>query len=119
MNKSEELCKLLGIEPKCLAKIFEPKMCGLAGCKECGMYEKLTCKGRYPDLTKPSNFVKLLKIHPKGTICFYATCEPYIYGAKTLEIDIINVLIEKIFPKLINRQLNTAKKQAQQTEWEY
>ena len=93
----------------------------VADCLNC---EKRDSKVRevYPDLTKPSNFVKLLKIHPKGTSSFFHKCEEFIhsiYGVKSLEEDIINAITNKVFPSLTTRHKNLAKQQAQATKWDY
>lgn len=72
MNKSEELAKLLGIEPKCKTMIiccpaeknrdwnnpFDKSMC--ENCKE--------ANSEYPDFIKPNNFVKLLEILAKSDL---------------------------------------------------
>ena len=59
MNKSEELAKLLGIEPI-------KKDCPHRGCRNHITHPCEVCNNRrfiniYPDFTKPYNFVKLLE----------------------------------------------------------
>ena len=64
-SKSEQLCKLLGIEPKqiydctSMCEYYDEALieegCSLYLAGECSQEEYI-----YPDLTEPSNFVKLL-----------------------------------------------------------
>lgn len=132
-NKSEELCKLLEIELKekdeinCLncpyndGELDEADVCPHFAADECEGIEYI-----YPDLTKPSNFVKMLKLkYGRGSYvfddCQYKIDVIYV---ENLEEEIINNLISKIKIELDNpcqifEDLEGFKQQAQQIEWEY
>ena len=62
MNRSEELAKLLGIEPKKEIAMHCGTNCNRHNCimdRDCKHYKAI---GAYPNFTKPSNFVKLLDL---------------------------------------------------------
>ena len=104
MNRSEELCKLLGIVPKTeVTQIGE----SLGFCNT-------TIKKVYPDLTKPSNFVKLLDLLNAyldiRCDCLMAVVPQIIDKAIFLASTNSSRFIEK---------KDKFKKQAQQIEWEY
>ena len=134
MNRSEELCKLLELEQMYKVKMYsgeyfipESKLEEVIKYNVCDLDAHSSdiikrAEKVYPDLTKPSNFVQLLKIHPKGTSSFFHKCEDFIhsiYGIKSLEDDIIGTIIDKVFPSLTTRHKNLAKQQAQATKWDY
>jgi len=102
MNKSEELCKLLGIEYK---TVYND---GIGGGTQAGIY---------PNLTKPSNFVKLYEmksdeLNSKMAFSLYA------YGCTFDDRDsFIRQVIEYIEDHPEYKDL--IKQQAQQIEWEY
>ena len=157
MNRSEELCKLLGIEPNWVnitCKGLECKnKCNLfvLPSDKCRKIEKgepcqhiYRYKEIYPDLTKPSNFVKLLEcvsdhltpyggveIDTKGTdyiISIRDMCEDI--RAKTFQDGLIICVIEILNNNELwsdwwdcdeigdDIRINFIS-QAQQTEWEY
>ena len=128
MNKSEELCKLLGIEPKCLNEEY-------SGCKYadddsrqcCKKYKENNCEYSmywvYPDLTKPSNFVKLLEdIKIDGIeLCDWLICYSGSFCNRQDFIDSLIELIEE-YKNIIGgltQDIKKIKQQAQQIEWEY
>jgi len=143
MNKSEELCKLLGIKPI-------KKDCPHKGCRNHITHPCEVCNNKrfiyaYPDLTKPSNFLKLLNINfksrwgkPTGFAdCFDNACKFYyeknMYWANKAKIKVDNndfydcflasIIIEiMIFESEdfdIDSENRKIKQQAQQVEWAY
>jgi hypothetical protein len=94
MNKSEELCKLLGIEPQyaitfvngavfviCKSKKIAEEQKRLVG-KNCSIIKV------YPNLTSPNNFVKLLELLTTNDLeVFFGTCK---YKKTNYYCDIIN-----------------------------
>jgi hypothetical protein len=123
-NKSEELCKLLGIEAEINCKNCldyddgESEYSKSFGNGDCSL-ENEKCYCVYPDLTKPSNFVKLLEL-------IFETLKglgELPYDGKSLVDTLINGLIQ-VFNEIIKSEVNYKKwnkfrQQAQQTEWEY
>lgn len=131
MSKSEELAKLLGIEPK-MKKV----------CNKCGGVEywrsgaclnhkcnweinDTTEKPFYPDFTKPSNFVKLLNILYDYDCVQNAQTEihrvtlPMYSAEENIQNGYIKYLVTH-FDKFNRVDLSEIlKQQAQQTEWEY
>ena len=130
MNKSEELCKLLGIEPNWVnitCKGLECKnKCNLfvLPSDKCRKIEKgepcqhiYRYKEIYPDLTKPSNFMKLLDIILRSLE------EPHNFIILT-GLDVNNSISDKITQYIDFLSRETLMKfkliqQAQQIEWEY
>jgi hypothetical protein len=104
MNKSKELCKLLGIEPQIHVDLYDAE------------------SYHYPDLTKPSNFIKLLKLKiSKGTYIYDSIEAIYV---EDLENSIIDRLISKIeLQKRDKTQIFTDlelfRDAVRATEWEY
>ena len=84
MNKSDELCRLLGIE-------------------------------NYPDLTNPSNFVKLLKLRIGETSI--GERYGYCFTRCNTENEVIHYLILNWQTDLMVYE--NLQQQAQQTDWEY
>src|SRR5574344_3080603 len=76
MNRSEELAKFLGIKPKKEIAMHCGTNCNRHNCimdRDCEHYKPI---GAYPDLTKPSNFVKLLEILTINNLqVVFGTCE--------------------------------------------
>ena len=113
MNRSEELCKLLGIEPKTeVTQIGQ----SLGFCNT-------TIKKIYPDLTKPSNFVKLLEdIKIDGIeLCDWLICYSGSFCNRQDFIDSLIGLIEEYTNIIggLTQDIKKIKQQAQQIEWEY
>ena len=106
MNRSEELCKLLGIIPRTdVTQIGE----SLGFCNT-------TIKKVYPDLTKPSNFVKLLELYCKDF--FLADIEQFYPEHKGKTIP--EIFIHTIFKfKNIGEDFENLQQQAQVTKWDY
>ena len=105
MNRSEELAKLLGIEPKKEIAMHCGTNCNRHNCimdKSCQHYKPI---GAYPDFTNPSNFIKLLDIF--GNILFNG-----------LE-NTINEMLWRLDKLNGSRYIANVKQQAQQTEWTY
>lgn len=139
-NKSEQLAKLLGIEPHiqadyCYWECKNPK-------KQFHACRKKTCnhfkKGciTYPDFTKPSNFVKLLEILTTKYLFGIAFEDnevviegfPYYdHKRESLSELLINGLIVFLESEYgdcedsrdLERCKKTYQEPAQQTEWEY
>ena len=119
MNRSEELCKLLGIEPKCLDEEY-------SGCKYadddsrqcCKKYNKNICEYSrfwiFPDLTKPSNFVKLLDLL-NAYLDIRCDC---LMAVVPQIIDKAIFLVSTNSDRFIGKK-DKFKKQAQATKWEY
>ena len=151
MTKSDELCRLLGIEAKIYTykKCTNIDMCGVLEeeppkmkyvCEKCNIKNYiLKDKYTYPDLTRPSNFVKLLEltkylceIEFSNDYCQLST-NGMSYGAdiesdrsKSVSIGLVNSLIKFItnhciqeFEEDIDEDYTMFLEQAQQTEWEY
>ena len=105
-TKSDELCRLLGIEAK---RIYWG-----------GSGDGIEI---YPDLTRPSNFCKLIELKKdkySNTILRFMLCW---YGSSELE-DVYNRndVIDKILEFLQSEDYVTTSEllnQAQRTEWEY
>ena len=138
MDKSEELCRLLGIEPQRLIKysigddIFTIQD---STNKVNDVYfeiaDRSPINGRYvtlikesniyPDLTKPSNFVKLLFFKfPNFNNEYYNILE--FMSDNFVEIENINEYIESLYNQLKiddKRIIKDIAKQAQATKWEY
>lgn len=125
MNRSEELCKLLGIEPKCLNEEY-------SGCKYadddtrkcCKEYKEKTCKYSnfwiYPDLTKPSNFVKLLediKIDGIELCDWLITYQGSFCNRENFIKKLILIIKQDL--KCLNSDIKIIKQQAQATKWDY
>ena len=123
MNKSEELAKLLGIDVMYYAGIGgvynKERYIAVFGKdafnRQIMEYDdnEYTVKLIYPDFTKPSNFVKLLKLFVSGyaTACCFTDIDEY---------DIIQNCIDFIRENGYTRYCrNKFKQQAQQTEWKY
>ena len=135
MNRSEELCKLLGIEPTKNYKYLTNNVYGEQIIDMTNDFEdmenydwgktqdktgqkfrvkKVLCDLIYPDLTKPSNFVKLLDLLNAyldiRCDCLMAVVPQIIDKAIFLASTNSSRFIEK---------KDKFKKQAQQTEWEY
>ena len=114
MNRSEELCKLLGIEPKKEIAMHCGTNCSRHNCimdRDCEHYKPI---GAYPDLTKPSNFVKLLDL---------------LNAYLDIRCDCLMAVVPQIIDKSIflastnsSRFIDKKdkfKKQAQATKWDY
>lgn len=68
MNKSEELAKLLGIEPKkIIGSCKNGTNCRILGSACKGCIKRVECV-EYPDFTKPENFVKLIETNVEKAI---------------------------------------------------
>ena len=99
MNRSEELCKLLGIKGNPYVD-YQPNV--------------ISTKYAYPDLTKPSNFVKLLDL---------------LNAYLDIRCDCLMAVVPQIIDKAIflastnsSRFIDKKdkfKKQAQATKWDY
>ncbi len=119
MNKSEELCKLLEIEPEieenyCISNYDDCPMSTQCCCPEnCTKYDNFEKEHEvYPDLTKQSNFVKLL------TIDFDIDL---VLGIDNIEDNFIETLIS-LLPHMYEydtKGLEAIKQQAQATKWDY
>jgi hypothetical protein len=123
MNRSEELAKLLGIEPKKEIAMHCGTNCNRHNCimdRDCKHYKAI---GAYPNFTKPSNFVKLLELKKdkyNNTILRFMLCW---FGHSELE-DLYNRedIIDKIIDFLSSedyQKSETLIKNAQQTDWTY
>lgn len=121
MNRSEELSRLLGIEPKSQCELSPvDECCELeCPCVEC----ELDKPNIYPDFTKPDNFVKLLEnIKIDGNeLCDWLICYS---GSFCNRQDFIYRLIElvKEYTGVIGgltQDIKTIRHQAQQTDWTY
>jgi len=126
VNKSEELCKLLGIKPKITCKLQcvgskvvdkEGRAMCINHCSKSGLL--------YPDLTKPSNFVKLLILNPYPADVNSLACK-YKYIFEYQPLNFIDAFIEELTnefrylaPPQIMKWHKNIQQQAQQTEWEY
>lgn len=130
-NKSEELAKILGIEPK------EQIFCGICEYDEdldesdiCPHYMADECKNIewiYPDFTKPSNFVKLIELQVSKKLIVGR----YLQGSGTYGVpfsnqwydreSFFNILIDYLSrtDKCFARNRNKIMYKAQQTEWVY
>ena len=123
MNRSEQLAKLLGIEPKNEIAMHCGTNCNRHNCimyRDCEHYKAI---GAYPNFTKPNNFVKLLELKKdkyNNTILRFMLCW---FGHSELE-DLYNRedIIDKIIDFLSSedyQKSETLIKNAQQTEWTY
>ena len=123
MNKSKELCELLGIEPSFIAK---SKLTGhinyndyrtLKHCEEYNL--EAISQPYYPDFRKPSNFVKLLKLRPYNSSpkCI-GWRSNYTFVDQNCELNLINELLDSLKNDIF-AELQFIKQQCQQTEWEY
>ena len=126
MNRSEELCKLLTIEPKCLDSEY-------SGCcyadddsrKCCKRYNENSCKYSqywiFPDLTNKNNLQKLKSIFKEWSNPFnFIEDGEYkdFYWAHRSGDNYI-CFLNMALPRIMSSCLNKAIKQAQQIEWEY
>lgn len=127
MNRSEELCKLLGIEPMiqndyCYWECKDPKK-QFKPCKKKSCEHFKSGYTSYPDLTKPSNFVKLLEnIKIDGIeLCDWLICYAGSFCNRQDFIDILVGLIEEYTNIIggLTQDIKKIKQQAQQIEWEY
>lgn len=137
MNRSEELAKLLGIEPEieenyCIANYddcpIHTQCCCPENCTKCDNYEKE--HDLYPDFTKPNNFVKLLQLtinnrfnfdingdssNPNANGVYGYVCDKLIC-AESIEEYLIKMLIQL---SRYEESIKEFKRQAQQTDWTY
>lgn len=109
MNRSEELAKILGIEPKKICKL-----CGgfVENCFVDEIDQIQNSNLTYPNFTKPDNFVKLLKIDFDIDL---------VLGIDNIENNFIETLVG-ILPHMYEHDtdgLNAIQHQAQQTDWTY
>lgn len=139
-NKSEELCKLLGIKPSeekdciCVKGHKSPKTCltnkNCLGCQ-------YNCRANLPDLAKPINFMKLLEMLVIGNKfdvglgpneIIIEGMEFYLPKAKSITEVVITGFISFLECEIEENGNNiefiqdfdrTYKQQAQQTEWDY
>lgn len=120
MNRSIELSKLLGIKPRIT---YWDSVVALKMIPQ----ERIYTKDIYPDLTKPSNFVKLLELH---YYCFeYLPMDgvAIAYGdAKDFQEELILYFTSYFSPNGLKVSklgriidVEKIKQQAQQIEWEY
>lgn len=119
-EQNEKLCKLLGIDAYFCTEGEQPyttddKICELcdSNYKECWSRQK-----HYPDLSAPSNFVKLQQIYFD---CMRVIALNYSdYGS-----DIVSGFITKFYNfvlyagDVVPKEVEQFKQQAQQTDWEY
>lgn len=144
MNKSEELCKLLGIEPRYIVSyIFIGKRKNsniFETFKQAKNYSSNITNSKinelYPDLTKPSNFMKLLELDIEEGLSatikdFYKDCGRkkftllFLVSFDTDREQFIENLIKYLGEKDENiltygeKIKELVKHQAQQIEWEY
>lgn len=127
-ERNEELAKLLGIERKTICQQSADLYgCGddINGefCKKC--IHKENSELRYPDFTKPSNFVKLLEMEINCDTDRYETLGElvwYLGGETTSRQTFINC-VESLFNEnsmwFDEKRNKIINQQAQQTEWEY
>ena len=139
MNRSEELCKLLGIKPKIeyfiqfsyfdeIHREVEEIQTWIVGknkliefMQEDAKTKVIATTVRYPDLTKPSNFVKLLFFKfPNFNNEYYNILE--FMSDNFVEIENANEYIESLYEQLKledKRIIKDLAKQAQATKWDY
>ena len=119
MNKSEELAKLLGIEPKKEIAMHCGTNCNRHNCimdKDCEHYKPI---GAYPNFVKPSNFVKLLEMLFRTDSWLLDRGLNYTENENSFVGNFITELIFEVKNRPNNYKITQVKHQAQQTEWEY
>lgn len=147
MNKSEELAKLLGIEPECQWVIMY-RHCDMIGNrakiltsekdkisfennfnKNPSVYKEIIStkliKYNYPDFTKPSNYIELLEMPIDNNTDRYSTLGElilYLNGDLSSRNRFINELIALF--DISNQNYNKIicdiiRQQAQKTDWSY
>ena len=125
MNRSEELCKLLGVEPKKEIALHCGTNCNRYNCimdRDCEHYKPI---GAYPDLTKPSNFIKLLEMKIFKTQTLLKNIMGWSFSL-TRDIDDINSFVEAIENYIYELKeqdyyeiIEEIQHQAQATKWDY
>lgn len=114
MNRSEELAKLLGIEPKKEIAMHCGTNCIWHNCimdRNCEHYKAI---GAYPNFTKPDNFVKLLELYHNYNFPYFNGFEKRT-ALETMQCQLVNKCIRMLELK----QCGAFKKLAQQTDWTY
>lgn len=123
MNSSKELCKLLGVEP--IYTDGEQILTEEQYCQKPmrDIDRAMYWRSSFPDLTKPSNFVKLLEdIKIDGIeLCDWLICYSGSFCNRQDFIDSLIELIEEYTNIIggLTQDIKKIKQQAQQVGWEY
>jgi hypothetical protein len=122
MNRSKELCELLGVFKTCTERRCMVQGCDANNDNFCFHGDNFIKKNKkilhYPDFEKPDNFVKLLECylfsyHSILITSFYKNDDE----CKPIELFLNNVLEELKDDN--DKFIEDFKQQAQQTDWSY